>query len=349
MPSTWNVSFDHLEHLTDDTGILQHAKFSVPARRSGYATDDNARALSVASRWYSHGASEKALKLVNTYLCFLLHAQRDDGYFHNFLSPSREWLDARGTQDCQGRVLMGLEDALACGVPDGINRCAREMFDRACAVVPQITSPRACGLIATAISRGMRHLGSEDLIELLRTPVSRLISSYRCVADGDWRWFEDVITYANAVMCQGLFEAYLTSHEEETLEVAAESLSFLEELCLKNGMFVPIGNRGWHKRGGGRPVYDQQPIEASTMMDAELAAFEATGDRERIEVAELVLAWFHGNNTLGTSLADRARGACRDGLTAKEPNLNEGAESTLSYLSAEMNYQRLKERHNSRL
>lgn len=341
----WNVSFRHLELLTDDTGIFQHAKFSVPDRQAGYAADDNARALSVASHWYLRGSSEKALGLVTAYLSFLLYAQRPDGYFHNFLSCSREWLDARGTHDCQGRALLSLENALSAGLPKGLSRCAREMFDRTCAVVPQITAPRACGLVCVAISRAIRNLGRDDLLDLLTIPVSRLISNYRTVAGGDWHWFEELITYGNAVICQGLFEAYLSSKNEEALAVADESLNFLEKVCFEKGVFVPIGNHGWYYRGCQRAVYDQQPIEASTMLDAELAAFEATGNRGRMEAAERVLEWFHGKNTLGMPLADKSRGACCDGLTSEGPNLNEGAESTLSYLSAEMNCQLFKERH----
>ncbi len=341
----WNVSFDHLELLTDDTGILQHARFCIPHRQAGYATDDNARALSVASLWYSRDRSERALDLVNTYLSFLLHAQREDGYFHNFLSCSREWLDARGTQDCQGRALLSLANALGCGLPEGMSRCARELFDRACAVVPQLTSPRACALASVGLSRAIRNLGLGDLLGRMSVPVERLISEYRSTARRGWRWFEDSITYGNAVMCQALFEAYAASKREQALEVAEESLDFLEEVCFENEMFVPVGNKGWYRRGQERAVYDQQPIEASTMLDAELAAFEATSETERMEAAESVLGWFHGKNTLGSSIADRSRGACRDGLTSEGPNLNEGAESTLSFLSAEMNWQRANERY----
>ena len=95
---------------------------------------------------------------------------------------------------------------------------------------------------------------------------------------------------------------------------------------------MPIGNDGWHRRGGHRARFDQQPLEASALVDAELAALTATGDGRRLRLAERAFSWFVGGNTLDAVLV--RDGGCCDGLSEREVNRNMGAESTLAYLGA---------------
>ena len=83
------LCLDHLLRMTDDTGIIQHATYSVPARRTGYCVDDNARALIVAVHADRMQASPTTRALVTTYLSYLHGSQEPDGSFRNFMSYER--------------------------------------------------------------------------------------------------------------------------------------------------------------------------------------------------------------------------------------------------------------------
>ena len=68
------------------------------------------------------------------------------------------------------------------------------------------------------------------------------------------------------------------------------------------------------------------------MVDAELAAFDYSGDAGHFATAELALEWYYGKNSRGIAMANG--GGCYDGLDEDEINTNMGAESTLALLSA---------------
>src|SRR3954471_21918430 len=97
------IALAHLDRLTDSTGLIQHAIYSIPRRESGYTTDDNARALRLCTRLWSRHPDERMLSRVAGYLGFLEFARCQGGGFHNFLSYQRQWLDVEGCGDCQGQ------------------------------------------------------------------------------------------------------------------------------------------------------------------------------------------------------------------------------------------------------
>src|ERR1700674_4793144 len=128
------LKLNHMKRLTDDTGMLQHAIFSIPNRNEGYTTDDNARALifTVLLAQVEKdrlGKAESAVPNFVTpnfvkpdfatpdssfaYLAFLEHAFNSvKGRFRNFLGYDRRWNEAEGSEDCHGRALWGLGTVL---------------------------------------------------------------------------------------------------------------------------------------------------------------------------------------------------------------------------------------------
>ena len=101
-------SLAHIQRLTDDTGIVQHAKYGIPNLKEGYCLDDNARALILDILAYQQNKSKIALELLPYYLSYIQYMQCDDGNFRNFLSFKREYLDEVGSEDSFGRTIWAL-------------------------------------------------------------------------------------------------------------------------------------------------------------------------------------------------------------------------------------------------
>jgi hypothetical protein len=323
--------------MTDDTGLFQHAVHSVPDRRFGYCVDDNARALIVtllARRANGSGDSSGTERLITTYLSYLHHSQGDDGQFQNFMDFRRN-LDGRpGSEDCVGRALWALGLAVALAPDEGHRLLARTMFHKAM-TLPLAFGPRGCALGILALDAYLQHEPDHGLARAtLDTLGATLIRRFEQEAEDDWRWFEPELTYENALLPLALFRFSIRTGDQHALRVARDSLSFLESTCFANGHLQLIGNAGWHARGAEPMVADEQPIDASAFVLAFRAAHDATGDRRYLARMRESFDWFLGANRLGVSLHDDSTDGCRDGLGVLEVNLNQGAESVVSFLSA---------------
>jgi glycosyltransferase involved in cell wall biosynthesis len=326
------LRLDHLLRLTDDTGIVQHATFSVPARQSGYCVDDNARALIVALHADRLTGSRDAKRLVSTYLAFLHAAQTEDGSFRNFMSYDRSYGDEPASDDCTGRALWALGAATHLALDDGHRRLARHMFERGLERAREL-GPRGTALTMFGIVSFLdAHPEVAPAANLLRRLADRLCALYRERATDDWRWFEPTLTYDNALIPLALWRAYNVTKDPATRSVAQETLAFLEQTSFPDDRLALIGNAGWHKRRGSRAAADEQPLDAAAFVLAFRGAYLVTGDHRYLRRMRESFAWFLGANRLGISVYDAATAGCRDGLGDGAPNLNQGAESTVSFL-----------------
>lgn len=334
------IKLDHLLRLTDDVGILQHAKFAVPDRYHGYCTDDNARAL-IAVLMAQEATSEispagRSLNdLACLYLSFLHYAFNEQtGRFRNFMAYDRRWLEEVGSEDCHGRAVWGLGVAIGLSRSDHLVGAAMPIFEKALAAIEDFTSPRAWafGLIGAQAYLN-RFAGDSEVRRIRDRLAQRLYSMWTDHATPEWCWPEAYVTYENARIPQALISAGQALESREMVSAGLASLEWLARLQLdERGHFVPIGNRGWYSRGGGRARFDQQPVETHAMMEACRAAYVATQDRKWADYAQLCLDWFLGRNDLSVPLYDEVTGGCCDGLTPDGPNRNQGAESTLAWL-----------------
>ena len=250
------------------------------------------------------------LRRVSTYLSFLEYARGIGRGFHNFLSYDRRWLDAEGCGDCQGQAVRALADVLGSNLPDGYRALARELIDAVLPDTRRPAKPARSSLRDSGLGTSSQRGGARTSNRWNPWPGPRRSgwwNATRAPYGPDWQWFESRMTYANAVLPHALFVAAEHWPEEAFLEVAKASFAFLDRQTTVDGVFWPIGNEGWYPRGEEKALYDQQPVEAVTMAEAALAAFELHGDEEYLDAFGRAYGWFHGQNSLRA-----AAGRCID-------------------------------------
>jgi glycosyltransferase involved in cell wall biosynthesis len=330
------LKLDHLHHMTDDTGMLQHASFTVPNYREGYSIDDNARALIVSTLLEELGSGE-ALELASRYLAFVWYAFNiETGRFRNFMDYQRNWLEESGSDDSHGRALWALGTVLGRSTTPALQSMAGWMFEQALPAVLNTTSPRAWAFALIGIHEYLRRFAGDRRASQVRDELAgRLLTLYQSSRSDEWRWYEDGLTYCNAVLPQAMLMCGQWIPHNAMTEAGLESLCWLTDLQREDaagGYFVPIGSNGFYQRGGEHARFDQQPVEAQTMVSACLEAYRSTGDKRWRKEARRAFEWFLGRNDLNLPLYDPTTGGCRDGLHPDRPNENQGAESTLAFL-----------------
>jgi glycosyltransferase involved in cell wall biosynthesis len=331
---------DHLRVLSDDTGMLQHARFAVPDRDHGYCTDDNARALIVALMAENVLPDDRSLTpLAYRYLSFLQHAfNPETGRFRNFMGFDRRWQELIGSEDSHGRALWALGQTVLDSRAQGMVGAAMILFERALPAVFDLTSTRAWAFALIGIDPFLRRFPGASEAKRARVQLSdQLFRRLQSHAAPNWPWPEDTVTYANGVVPQALIAAGAQTGRSDMVDAGLKSLRWLVDVQTDaKGNFVPIGNYGWFKRGGVPARYDQQPTEAQHMVDALLEAHQVTGDTTWLDDARRCYEWFLGRNDVQQPVFDETTGGCRDGLRADGLNQNQGAESTLAWLHASL-------------
>jgi len=340
-PELPQLKLDYLSLLTDDVGIVQHAKFIVPDRCHGYCTDDNARALIVVMMAQDLLPEDNELMdLACLYLSFLHHAFNEaNGRFRNLMGYDRRWLDEEGTEDCHGRAMCGLGLAVAMSKSESLTAATLSLFKRALSVMIEFQSPMAWAFGLVGIHAYLRRFGGDSEVRRVReTLAHRLFELYRCNASDDWPWIEETVAYANGKIPQALLLSGRWLHQRDMIKAGLCCLEWLVRIQTDpKGHFVPIGNHGWFARNEQRARFDQQPIEAQNMIEALVEAYKITRDEKWIVEARRCFDWFLGRNDRNILLYDYRTGGCCDGLTSDGANQNQGAESTLAWLLSLVN------------
>lgn len=331
-----DLRLNHLRALTDSTGIVQHAKYTLPNFHEGYCTDDAARALLLTVMLEETGdLDSEVAAFATTYAAFLNYAFiPETGRFHNFMSYDRRWLDTDGSDDCQGRALLALGACAGRSQRENLRRWAIEHFDQALPAVAGATSPRTWAFALLAIHEYFRQFSGDRAANLMRdTLTERLLREFGAASDESWPWFEKVLSYDNARLSHALILSGRWSNRTDAYEVGLKSLRWLMQIqTAEGGHFRPIGSNGFHGQGKPRANFDQQPIEAWASVVACIEAWEATGDDFWMSEASRAFDWFLGRNDLGLPLHDATSGGCCDALHVDRVNFNQGAESTLAFL-----------------
>ncbi|ACU03669.1 glycosyltransferase family 4 protein [Pedobacter heparinus] len=330
MPS---FSLAHIQRLTDDTGIVQHAKYGIPNLKEGYCLDDNARALIMAILAYQQNKSKVALELLPVYLSYIQYMQRDDGNFRNFLSFTRDYLDEIGSEDSFGRTIWALGYLIHNAPNNSYREFARELFNKSVPHFKNLGHLRGIGNTMIGLSNYLKaHPGDEHIREQFDLLAEPLKAAYRENKKGHWHWFEDKMTYDNAILPLALLSYYQTTKDKEALDIALESMEYLSQKTLIYGYLNPVGNDGWlYREGNSMALYDQQAIETMAMVLMYFKAYEITHDLTYIKQMYLCYQWFLGENSLHLPLFDHETKGCGDGLQPHGVNRNQGAESTLAY------------------
>ena len=339
----------HMLSLTDDTGILQHAIFSVPNAAEGYTTDDNARALIVSA--LLDECPEEVTKreypnLSHRYLAFLwLAFNADTGRFRNFLGYDRKWLEGAGSDDSHGRALWSLGRVLGHSRDAGLRGAAGRLFEAAVPATLTFTSPRAWAFCILGMQAYLDWFPGDRAIQGTRNVLAnRLLDIYERSHSATWRWFEKSLSYSNARLSQALILAGWRSDNERMIEAGMDSLKWLVAQQHRDDkeIFVPIGSNGFFVDGSEKARFDQQPLEACATVSACLEVYRLTEESCWLEEAQRVFRWFLGKNDLQLPVYDAKTGGCKDGLHPDRINENQGAESTLSFLMALLEMQATK-------
>lgn len=322
----------HLKRLTDDTGLLQHARISVPFYEAGYSIDDNARAIVVCLAAWHRSHDAVYLALLDKYLAYVIAMQRKDGSFANYMTYGRTIVDET-SDDALGRSVWALGYLIRYAPTDAIFQLGLEYFDQS---LPQFVSLRYARGYANCIF-GLYHYlkrfpDQERLLKLLQGLADQLCDMFIRHQRDNWSWFEDAMTYDNGLLPAALYRAFEITGNRRYCQIAEESRLYLESKCFKLPWLSIIGNRKWLHRESEAEIYAQQPVDAMAMILLYESAWDATGDRAHIDRLLLVFDWFFGSNDLNLGLYDAESKGCNDGIEEFNINRNQGAESNLAYL-----------------
>jgi len=338
------IQIRHLAAMTDDTGLLQHAIHALPDRRHGYCTDDNARALVTAMMYWDLTEDEEILTLARRYMSFVLHAyDAENRGFRNFLTYDRRWMESSGCgDDAFGRALLALGTVVALAPAEYLRAPAARLFGEALAGAEVLTSPRGWAHTVLGISAYLRRFAGDAFARRLRDSlVRRLYGLFTSQATPEWPWCEPVITYDNAVIPHALIVAGAGVSDAVT-QRGLDALEWLLQVQTgAHGRLMLVGNQGWLPRGGVAAKFDQQPIDAMALVNACAAALLVTGDERWLARTQTCFDWFLGANCIQAELYDPVSGGCRDGLGVNGSNDNQGAESTLAWLTSLMTMHQL--------
>jgi len=349
------VNLNHVLRLTDDFGVMQFARLSSPDISSGYTLDDNARALIAACLCYGKlGGAIKAaypdkqkselLKRIEVYLRFIEFVLGEDCMFCNYVRSDRS-IDSElnkkdNLDDANGRALWALAVAATADyLPDSARNKALSLLKKRIEKYKMFESPRSTAFCAKGLSillKKMREIGGRDLNELLTAHCDRLVSLYRGVSSEGWQWFENYLTYSNAVLPEALILGHKYTGNREYLDIGIKTLDFLIGKTFISGVYMPIGQDGWHHKIGERCYFDQQPEDVSAMVCVLATAYSITGKDFYKKLMYKAFNWFLGDNSLKQVVYDRTTGGCYDGIGERYINLNQGSESTTSYLLARL-------------
>jgi glycosyltransferase involved in cell wall biosynthesis len=331
------INMNFLKALTDDAGIVQHTLYGIPDYSHYYSADDAARAMVACGHYFNLFRDESVLPLVDRYLAFLAHARQENGWFYNYMNYQKDFPDQELSQDTFGRCLWGLGAVARLVKNRDQGLLAAELLEASLPMLDKLTYTRAqaysaCGLAAYLL----QHPESETAKAGLCLIADSLLERYRENATASWQWFENFLTYDNARLPQALLLAYRHLAEPAYLETALESLDFLIEVQYHDGYFDMIGNEGWYEKGGEKALFCQQPVDAGALTETCLLARSLSGRQEYLDMAYAAFQWYMGRNRLGKALYHPAMGACSDGLGPDGPSKNKGAESTISFLLAQV-------------
>jgi len=335
-----SIKLQHLCKLTNDFGIYQFAIFDEPDPNWGYTLDDNARALVVVSLYHHTHGGEINEHLAKTYLQFLERASKIDGGFINYFTNDKIADTNRNfdenLEDAEARALWALSIVSSSKLSKNLKNRAKKLLASKCEYFIKVESPRAIAFHIKALARWLSIGENEKALNLIRRHADFLIDRFNDNASGDWQWFEQSMTYSNAVLPEALLLAYKVTGNYLYFKIGKRALDFLVSQSFHGEVCVPIGQSGWFRKGEKKELYDQQPEEVSSLVMALRTMYDLSADFIYQDQMIKAFNWFLGNNLLNQMVYSQMTGGCYDGIGKDQINLNQGAESTILYLLARL-------------
>ncbi len=335
------INLNHLKQMTTETGIIQFSKINQPDLCSGYTLDDNARSMIAMCMHFVLTGDSNSVLYINKYLSFIKFCQQPSGDFLNYVDVENKFTaqnKSENLEDSNGRAIWALgylisEKKLLPGTT-----CAEAItvFQNTVPGIETIHSTRAMAFAIKGLYLYQRAIKSPENPDLIKTLANRLVQMYRHESDEEWQWFEGYLTYANSILPEAMLYAWLLTGEAIYKEIALESFAFLlSKIFNENGIEV-ISNRSWLQRGRIPARFGEQPIDVAYTIMTLNKFYEVFNDADYRIKMETAFNWFLGNNRLHQIVYNPCTGGCYDGMEETHVNLNQGAESTISYLMARL-------------
>jgi predicted GH43/DUF377 family glycosyl hydrolase/glycosyltransferase involved in cell wall biosynthesis len=334
------INLSHIKEMTTEKGIIQFAKINQPDIDSGYTLDDNARALIAVCMHYKLTTDPEDLHLIKTYLNFIDLCQQPDGTFMNYIDKEGNFTEQNkiNLDDANGRAIWALGYFISQSsiLPEKLVSKAIKIIKRAIPNTKEIYSSRAMAFIIKGLYFYNMHSHIKANIKLLQVFADRLLEMFKHESSDDWTWFEDYLTYANSSLPESMLYAWLATEEEIYKTVSVKSLKFLLSKTFKKNRIVVISNRGWLKKGEVPGDYGEQPIDVAYTIMALSTFYDLFKDEKCLKKITIAFSWFLGENRLNQIVYNPCTGGCYDGIEETHVNLNQGAESAISYLLARL-------------
>jgi hypothetical protein len=335
------LNLEHLKKMTTKTGIIQFSKINQPDIKSGYTLDDNARAIIAMCMYFKSSNEEKSIYYIKTYLAFIKFCQQPEGNFLNYVDKDNKFTEQNqltNLEDSNGRAMWALGYVISCNdiLPTDIISEATVIFEKALLYMNSVHSTRAMAFAIKGLSNYYIVNKSKNIHDLIKILAERLVQMYRHESTKDWEWFEGYLTYANSILSEAMVYAWLLTNDIKYKEIAFSSFDFLlSQIFNENGIEV-ISNKKWLQKGMKAGHFGEQPIDvAYTIMT--LSKFQEVFPSEEYRMKiKIAFDWFLGKNRLHQIIYNPCTGGCYDGLEENHINLNQGAESTISYLMARL-------------
>ncbi len=333
------INLAHVKKMTTGFGMIQFSKINQPDPDSGFTLDDNARALISMCMHYELTSDEADLHYIHIYLHFIQYCQQPDGSFLNYVDMEQRFTPQNETvnlSDSNGRAIWALGYLISKRdlVPATLIAAAQETMQLALPHVEQMHSTRAMSFAIKGLYyAGITHKSAENRALLIQL-ADRLVQMYRHESEADWQWYESYLTYANSVLPEALLCAWQETGNPIYKEIAKVTFDFLLSLLFNGNEIKVISNKSWLHKGQEPELYGEQPIEFAYAILSLSRFYDVFKEVNYLHQMAIAFNWFLGNNHLRQIIYNPCTGGCYDGLEETRVNLNQGAESTLSYLMA---------------
>ncbi len=336
-----NIKLTHLARLTDNIGIFQFAQLHTPNPAYGYTLDDNARALLATATYFNKIGKPNALKLAKTYLKFIETSLTKKGAFHNYFNRNKSLnLEANSKdslEDANARTLYVLAKTLTFKkLPQYIKNKIYLIYQKGSQTPLEFNHPRSIAFCIIGLCHLYQLKKNARLKSLIHRYCKKLTAMYRLNRSPKWEWFEEKLTYSNSILSEALLEGFRATGKNEYYLTGKKTLDFLINKTFCKDYYVSIGQNGWYTKFGQRAYYDQQPEDTAAMVQTLKKMYLLSGCKKYQRLMYRAFYWFLGENSLGQVVYDCLTGGCYDGLGEHHVNLNQGAESTISYLLARL-------------
>jgi glycosyltransferase involved in cell wall biosynthesis len=335
------IKLDHIKDMTTAVGMIQFSIVNQPDLSSGYTLDDNARALISMAMLYKTWGDKDCLESISKYLNFIELCQQPNGNFLNYMDKVKRFTSQNvntNLDDSNGRAIWALGYILSLKdlLPDEIRFKAALLFERSMNHMHGIHSTRAIAFAIKGLFYYQNSTPKPETLDMIRILSDRLFQMYKNESTEHWDWFESYLTYANSILPEAMLYAWLITGNQDYKETAINSLRFLlSKTFNKNGIEV-ISNKKWLQKGEEAEPFGEQPIDVAYTIMTLNAFYNVLKDEEYRTKIITAFNWFLGENRLHQIVYNPSTGGCYDGLEEFNVNLNQGAESTLSYLMARL-------------